>query len=42
MNDFYPAGDEHVTVNEATGRLVPQGGIPISVQCVVSNVVKRS
>jgi len=38
MNDFYPAGDEHVTVNEATGRLVPQGGIPISVQCVVSNV----
>jgi len=38
MNDFYPAGDEHVTVNEATGRLVPQGGIPISVQCIVSNV----
>lgn len=38
MDDFYPAGDEHVTVNEATGRLVPQGGIPINVQCVVSNV----
>lgn len=38
MDDFYPAGDEHVTVNEATGRLVPQGGIPVSVQCVVSNV----
>ena len=27
LDDFYPAGDEHVTVYEATGRLVPQGGI---------------
>ncbi len=38
MDDFYPAGDEQVTVNEATGRLVPQGGIPNAVQCVVANV----
>lgn len=38
LPDFYPAGDEHVTVLEATGRLVPQGGIPLQVDCVVSNV----
>ncbi len=38
LDDFYPAGDEHVTVFEATGRLVPQGGIPLQVGCVVVNV----
>lgn len=38
LGDFYPAGDEHVTVYEATGRLVPQGGIPLKVNCIVANV----
>lgn len=38
LGDFYPAGDEHVLVHEAVGRLVPQGAIPISVGCVVTNV----
>ena len=38
LGDFYPAGDEHVTVHEATGRLVPQGGIPLKVNCIVINV----
>ncbi len=38
LGDFYPAGDEHVLVHEAVGRLVPQGAIPLSVGCVVSNV----
>lgn len=38
LGDFYPAGDEHVTVHEATGRLVPQGGIPLKVDCIVTNV----
>ena len=38
LPDFYPAGDEHVTVWEVTGRLVPQGGIPLQVDCVVCNV----
>ena len=38
LDDFYPAGDEHVTLYEATGRLVPQGGIPIKVGAVVTNV----
>lgn len=38
INDFYPAGDEHVLVKETVGRLVPQGGIPLNVGCVVINV----
>jgi Na+-translocating ferredoxin:NAD+ oxidoreductase RnfC subunit len=38
LDDFYPAGDEQVTVFAATGRLVPQGGIPIKVGCMVVNV----
>lgn len=38
LDDFYPAGDEHVTLYEATGRLVPQGGIPLQVGAVVTNV----
>lgn len=38
MKNFYPAGDEQVTVYEATGRIVPEGGIPLHVGCIVSNV----
>lgn len=38
LDDFYPAGDEQVTVMEVTGRAVPQGGIPLKVGCVVINV----
>lgn len=38
LGDFYPAGDEHLTVYESTGRLVPQGGIPLKVDCIVCNV----
>jgi len=38
LADFYPAGDEHVLVNEVTGRVVPQGGLPLEVGVVVSNV----
>jgi len=36
--DTYPAGDEHILVYEATGRVVPQGAIPPEVGVVVSNV----
>jgi Na+-translocating ferredoxin:NAD+ oxidoreductase RnfC subunit len=36
--DNYPAGDEHILVYEATGRVIPQGGIPLDVGVVVSNV----
>ncbi len=38
LNDTYPAGDEHVMVYEVTGRIVPEGGIPLQAGCVVSNV----
>ena len=38
LDDVYPAGDEHVLVEEVTGRAVPQAGIPIQISVVVSNV----
>ncbi|MFZ7101278.1 MAG: 4Fe-4S dicluster domain-containing protein [Peptococcaceae bacterium] len=38
LGDFYPAGDEHVIVREVTGEVVPQGGIPLKVDCIVTNV----
>jgi len=38
VGNFYPAGDEHVLVNEATGRIVPEAGIPIAVGVIVDNV----
>lgn len=38
LGDFYPSGDEFVTVHEATGRVVPPGGIPLDVGCLVTNV----
>ncbi|WP_420490626.1 4Fe-4S dicluster domain-containing protein [Neobacillus drentensis] len=37
LKDAYPAGDEQVLVYELTGRVVPEGGIPIHVGCVVIN-----
>jgi Na+-translocating ferredoxin:NAD+ oxidoreductase RnfC subunit len=37
MENFYPAGDEYQVVYECTGRLMPPGGIPLAVGCVVSN-----
>lgn len=38
FDNFYPAGDEYVVVADVTGRLIPPGGIPLQVGCVVSNV----
>ena len=38
LGDFYPSGDEYELVNIATGRLIPPGGIPLQVGCVVTNV----
>ncbi|MCX5788032.1 MAG: 4Fe-4S dicluster domain-containing protein [Elusimicrobia bacterium] len=38
LEDYYPAGDEFCLVYEVTGRLVPQGGIPIQAGVVVNNV----
>jgi Na+-translocating ferredoxin:NAD+ oxidoreductase RnfC subunit len=38
LGDFYPSGDEYEIVYAATGRLIPAGGIPLDVGCVVNNV----
>lgn len=38
LGDFYPAGDEFITVYECTGRVIPPGGIPLNVGCLVMNV----
>lgn len=37
MNSFYPAGDEQQIVYEATGKVVPTGGLPLDVGVVVQN-----
>lgn len=37
LDDFYPAGDEQVTVYEVTKRIVPEGSIPLKVGCIVLN-----
>ena len=38
LEDFYPAGDEFILVNEVLGKTVPEGGIPLHVKAVVNNV----
>ncbi len=38
LRNVYPAGDEQYIVYNATGRIVPEGGIPLSVGVVVVNV----
>lgn len=38
LGDYYPSGDEYELVYSATGRLIPAGGIPLAVGCVVNNV----
>ncbi|MCX7940481.1 MAG: SLBB domain-containing protein [Endomicrobia bacterium] len=39
LDNFYPAGDEFSLVYEITGRIIPEGGLPLEVGVVVSNVV---
>jgi Na+-translocating ferredoxin:NAD+ oxidoreductase RnfC subunit len=38
LGNFYPSGDEFVLVHDVLGRMVPEGGIPLEVGVVVSNV----
>ena len=38
LGDYYPAGDEFITVYETTGRVIPPGGLPGDVGCLVNNV----
>jgi Na+-translocating ferredoxin:NAD+ oxidoreductase RnfC subunit len=39
LDNYYPAGDEQQLVHDVTGRVVPEGGIPLQVGAVVDNVV---
>lgn len=38
LKSIYPAGDEHVLVNDVTKEVIPPGGIPLNVGAVVNNV----
>jgi Na+-translocating ferredoxin:NAD+ oxidoreductase RnfC subunit len=39
LDNYYPAGDEFILVYEVTGKLIPEGGIPLNVGVVVNNVI---
>lgn len=39
LDNYYPAGDEFILVYEATGRIIPEGGIPLHVGVVVHNAI---
>ncbi len=38
LDDVYPAGDEHVLVYEALGKIIPESGLPLDIGVVVNNV----
>ncbi len=38
LGNFYPTGDEQVLVYEVTHKIVPEGGIPLQVGVIVTNV----
>src|SRR6185312_6423744 len=38
LPDSYPSGDEFVMVNDITKKIIPPGGLPKDVGCVVMNV----
>lgn len=37
LENYYPAGDEFLTVYDATQRIIPEGGLPLHVGIVVCN-----
>lgn len=42
LRSRYPQGAEKVLVYTATGRKVPQGGLPADVGCIVMNITSVS
>lgn len=38
LGNYYPSGDEFELVYDITGRIIPEGGIPLDVGAVVTNV----
>ena len=39
LPNTYPSGDEQIMLAELTGKIVPEGGIPLQVGAVISNVL---
>jgi len=39
LENYYPAGDEFLTVYDVTGRVIPEGGLPLHVGVLVCNVL---
>jgi Na+-translocating ferredoxin:NAD+ oxidoreductase RnfC subunit len=39
LENYYPAGDEFLLVYETTGKVIPEGGIPLNVGVVVNNAI---
>jgi Na+-translocating ferredoxin:NAD+ oxidoreductase RnfC subunit len=39
LENYYPAGDEFLTVYDVTHRIIPEGGLPLHVGVMVSNVL---
>jgi Na+-translocating ferredoxin:NAD+ oxidoreductase RnfC subunit len=39
LENYYPAGDEFLTVYDVTGRVIPEGGLPLHVGVLVNNVL---
>jgi Na+-translocating ferredoxin:NAD+ oxidoreductase RnfC subunit len=39
LENYYPAGDEFLTVYDVTGRIIPEGGLPLHVGVLVNNVL---
>jgi Na+-translocating ferredoxin:NAD+ oxidoreductase RnfC subunit len=42
LENYYPAGDEFLTVFDVTGRVIPEGGLPLNVGVVVGNALTFS
>ncbi len=42
LENYYPAGDEFLTVFDCTGRVIPEGGLPLDIGVVVCNVLTFS
>lgn len=38
LEDYYPGGDEFILIQEITGKIIPEGGIPPDIGCLVNNV----
>ncbi|MBU0490974.1 MAG: SLBB domain-containing protein [Chloroflexi bacterium] len=38
LGSYYPAGDEFLLVEDVTGQVIPEGGLPLHVGVVVNNV----